>query len=221
MTDIINPRSFCVCGLSQGAIEIDQDPAGKMGFRVNMTALLQVWARPLANGDVAVALYNKGGGAPSGIVVVEEGAYCSGINANFGFGHTLESCRDDVQKNATTEGWKGYFYYSEGYNGQCTAATNECIKRTHNIVYSIYQLQANAPAMGLDITLDFSQVLPFPSAAMHDNIPIRGGGGAEVVVGAVEVFDVWAGKALGSFTGSFTAKNIPHHGNAFLRLTPK
>ena len=220
--------------LNKGAIEVDQDPAGKMGFRVNTTALTQIWARPLANGDVAVALYNKGGGSPSGIVVVEEGAYCAGVNSDFGFGHTLESCRDDVKKNATAEGWKGYFYYSEGYNGQCTAAKDDCSKRTHNGVYSIYQLQAGAPAVGLDITLDFTQVLPFPSAggiaaaatvasATAGSGSGSGSGGAAAggAGGAVEVYDIWAEKALGSFTGgSFTAKNIAHHGTAFLRLTP-
>ena len=35
------------------------------------------------------------------------------------------------------------------------------------------------------------------------------------------VYDVWGEKALGSFTGSFMAKNISHHGTAFLRMTPK
>jgi hypothetical protein len=254
--------------LNADAIKIDQDPGGQMGFRLNSTALSQLWARPLANGDVAVALYNKRGGSPAGIVTVEEGAcvvhfdqshtrtihyttmkkivmllllllllsyggtltvallrwhrYCSGVNADFGFGHTLESCRDDVQKNATENNWQGYFYFSQEYNGQCTAATDQCSKRTHNSVYSIYQLQPHAPAMGLDIVLDFSQVLPFPSvttAATHDSgkpAVVVGGGGK-----VVEVYDVWEQKSLGSFTGSFTAKNVSHHGNAFLRLTPK
>jgi hypothetical protein len=60
--------------LNADAIKIDQDPGGQMGFRLNSTALSQLWARPLANGDVAVALYNKRGGSPAGIVTVEEGA---------------------------------------------------------------------------------------------------------------------------------------------------
>lgn len=38
--------------------------------------------------------------------------------------------------------------------------------------------------------------------------------------GFVSVFDVWRGEELGSFSGSFTARGVPLHGCAFLRLTP-
>ena len=44
------------------AIAIDQDPAGVQGWLVNNTTVgnTQVWVRPLAGGDVAVALLNRG-----------------------------------------------------------------------------------------------------------------------------------------------------------------
>lgn len=40
-----------------------QDPLGQMGLRLDNSsdAPQQRWARVLANGDVAVALYNKAG----------------------------------------------------------------------------------------------------------------------------------------------------------------
>jgi hypothetical protein len=35
----------------------------------------------------------------------------------------------------------------------------------------------------------------------------------------VNVYDIWAQKALGSFSGSYTASQVPYHGTAFVRLT--
>ena len=45
------------------AIAVNQDPLGQMGLRLDnaSSAPQQRWARVLANGDVAVALLNKGG----------------------------------------------------------------------------------------------------------------------------------------------------------------
>jgi hypothetical protein len=37
--------------------------------------------------------------------------------------------------------------------------------------------------------------------------------------GEVSVFDVWTGQTVGRFTGSYTAKAVPYHGSAFLRLS--
>ena len=49
--------------LNREAIAISQDPLGRMGVRLrkyNNYSATTVWARPLANGDVAVGCYNKG-----------------------------------------------------------------------------------------------------------------------------------------------------------------
>jgi hypothetical protein len=53
-------------------------------------------------------------------------------------------------------------------------------------------------ASSADITIDFARVHLF---------------------GAVDVYDIWAGASLGSFTGSFTATGVAYHDTAFLRLT--
>ena len=60
--------------LNKAAIAIDQDRLGIMGRRVNTTAESEIWARQLEGGDVAVALFNKNGGAPAGIKLIEQGA---------------------------------------------------------------------------------------------------------------------------------------------------
>ena len=57
-----------------------------MGFRINSTKESQTWARALDNGDIAVGLYNKFGGSPPDVRLVESGAYCGGSNWDFGFG---------------------------------------------------------------------------------------------------------------------------------------
>lgn len=49
---------------NKDAIAVSQDPLGQMGIRLTADIPQQIWARVLANGDVAVALYNKGDAAP-------------------------------------------------------------------------------------------------------------------------------------------------------------
>jgi len=45
--------------LNEHAIAVNQDPLGQMGIRLSGNTSTQVWARKLANGDVAVALLNR------------------------------------------------------------------------------------------------------------------------------------------------------------------
>ena len=118
-----DPRSISAASkailMNKDAIDVDQDPLGQMGVRLDATSVPQQrWARKLANGDVAVGLYNRGDASGNG-----------------------------------------------------------------------------GPA---DITIAFADV----------NFP-----------GAVSVYDIWAQQSLGSFTGSYTAKAVPYHGTAFLRLS--
>lgn len=47
--------------LNKEIIAIDQDPLGKAGDRVWAEGPLELWARPLANGDYAVGLFNRNG----------------------------------------------------------------------------------------------------------------------------------------------------------------
>ena len=44
-------------------IALSQDPLGVQGHRVAQNASLEVWAGPLANGDVALVLFNRGSSA--------------------------------------------------------------------------------------------------------------------------------------------------------------
>jgi alpha-galactosidase len=46
--------------LNKDVIAIDQDPLGKQGDRVSAEGPFEVWSKPLQNGDLAVALFNRG-----------------------------------------------------------------------------------------------------------------------------------------------------------------
>ena len=46
--------------MNKDAIAVDQDPLGIQGKRIKKDGDIEVWTKPLANGDVAVALFNRG-----------------------------------------------------------------------------------------------------------------------------------------------------------------
>jgi len=47
--------------LNREVIAIDQDKSGRQGTRVWQSGQQEVWTRPLANGDTAVAVFNRAG----------------------------------------------------------------------------------------------------------------------------------------------------------------
>jgi len=104
--------------LNEHAIAVSQDPLGQMGIRLTGDTSAQVWARKMANGDVAVALYNH----------------------------------DDAAAGAA------------------------------------------------DITVQFNMT------------------GINLYTD-VDVFDIWEKKSVGTFSKEYTAKAVPSHGTAFLRLS--
>jgi alpha-galactosidase len=57
---------------NRDAIAIDQDPLGVPGYRVRKLGELEVWKKPLAGGDVAVGLFNRGEQAATMAVRWEE-----------------------------------------------------------------------------------------------------------------------------------------------------
>lgn len=57
----MTPETISIIG-NKEVIAIDQDPLVKAGDRVWATGQLELWARPLQNGSVAVALFNRNQG---------------------------------------------------------------------------------------------------------------------------------------------------------------
>ena len=204
--------------LNKRAIAIDQDPLGRMGLRLASNASAtgagktQVWARALAGGDVAVALFNAGAGTPAGLVEVASSEYCRNStppgNDPSGFGYSLDSCAAAVAVAPRCAVGVGIFTYSESYNGQCKCALDACSARGHSASYTTYKLEPGAPPVGADITVDFGAA-GLPAAASDPTAPVL-------------ILDIWRGHFVpGTFVaaGSFTAKNVSLHGTAFVRLS--
>lgn len=204
--------------LNKDAIAVDQDTLGKMGKRLDSQASpkqnwtqdflgrdvssatsTEIWSRELSGGDVAVALYNRDGGSPSGIAVVAESKACATTKAmggDTGFGYSLLTCRDAVV--ADKDCISGYFDYSASYNGQCKCALDSCDARVSAGPYVIYKLDSGAGPMGPDISISFRDL---------------------GLQGPVSIYDIWAQTELGVFQESYTAQNVSFHDTKFLRLS--
>lgn len=189
------------------AIAVDQDPLGQMGLRLenSSSAPTQRWARVLANGDVAVALYNKASsvvppipGPPCDTWTHTTGGYyesCSG-NINDFSGLTLAEAQAWCCNSLQCAGFSWDPASGSGYY-KLDAACGI----THAPDYDGYTKPSQIPASNAtaaDITIVFADVNLY---------------------GTVTVFDIWAQASVGSFTGSYTAKAVPYHGTAFLRLS--
>lgn len=54
----MTPQTLAIL-TNRDVIAIDQDPLGRQGDRIAAEGPLEVWARPLANGDKAIAIFNR------------------------------------------------------------------------------------------------------------------------------------------------------------------
>ncbi|HWG59608.1 MAG TPA: glycoside hydrolase family 27 protein [Candidatus Acidoferrales bacterium] len=62
-------------------IAIDQDPAGHQGERVGAHGPIEIWARPLADGSQAVAVFNRGDEAQPGTVNFKDLGFKGSVHA--------------------------------------------------------------------------------------------------------------------------------------------
>jgi len=199
--------------LNKDAIAIDQDPLGQQGLRIEADAAAptQRWWRVLANGDVAVALYNKAGGAqppipgpPCNVWNHSTNGYweaCGGAAGNVGqfSGLTPSAAEAACCANSKCAGFSyepdgsgtgGGYYKGNLMCGFTAASGAEGYAKPNQI--------PSPSGLAVDITINFADV----------NLQ-----------GSVQVYDVWAGSVVGTFTGSYTATAVPYHGTAFLRLS--
>ena len=164
---------------------------------------------------MAVGLFNKGGAAaieppfaPTAGCTASDwvhtvGSYDSGCSSDVTeFSDlTAEQARGACCANADCAGFsitngaaRGSGYYKRDANcGNSTGAGYDGYTR----VSAVPPSAVPSPA---DITVEFAD----PEINLF---------------GAVEVYDIWAGRSLGTFTGTYTAKGVAVHDTAFLRLT--
>lgn len=74
----------------------------------------------------------------------------------------------------------------------------------------------------------FTTAAAYEGYSKPGQIPDPNGDAADITVtfsdlnlfGEVLVYDIWARKEVGVFSGSYTAKAVAYHDTAFLRLSP-
>ena len=213
---ISTPRARATL-LNAHAIAVNQDPLGKQGLRVTnaSSAATQVWARELADGDVAVGLYNKlGGGTPWTPPPIPTGNCPAWNHTTGGYVEAAGGASGDVgsfgglsaaaAQKACCANPKCVGFSFDPSNGSGFYKGNAAGGFVRNGAYEGYTLSgqippANGGGKPADITVDFAADLGLK--------------------GPVDVFDIWAQKTAGTFTGSYTAKGVAVHGTAFLRLS--
>ena len=193
--------------LNEAAIAIDQDALGAMGRRLGPAAApAQVWARRLANGDVAVALLNRHGApAPCGAWEVNHTGYleckggCCEPFSNLTLAEAEAAC---CALGAECAGlsFPAAAAASGARDSGCFKAALDSFQPSVAFVgASRAPWPPPAPPGALDIGLNFTDV-GLPADAR------------------VDVFDVWAGASAGVFEGAFVARGVAYHAAAFFRL---
>jgi hypothetical protein len=196
------------------AIAVSQDVLGQMGLRLDNSSSVQGqrWYRVLANGDVAVGLLNRGGQMPQPPIPTgncpawnhtTDGYFeaCGGGAGNVGQFSNLTPSQAQAACCANPL-CAGFSFEPDGSgSGGGYYKGNALCGFTHAPGLEGWDKAGQVPAAGgipLDITISFADInLKSP----------------------VNVYDIWAQKALGSFSGSYTATQVPYHGTAFVRLT--
>jgi alpha-N-acetylgalactosaminidase len=199
--------------LNPYAIAINQDGVVG-GLRVSPKGALEVWARNMSNGSVAVALFNKEGPVPPASCEAwnstgpgwfyEAGNPCGSPNGNEDcFGPTT-NLADALAQCCGDPLCAGISYDAAGGSGGCYKTDVTCPYNESGIMgfYKPNWTPAPPPpATAANITVDLA-LLGFSAGA------------------AVTVFDVWAGAPVeGEFVGNYTATDVPAHGTAFLILS--
>jgi len=193
--------------LNAEAVAVNQDAAARMGYRVSPSAATEVWARNLTGGNVAVALFNKLGGSPPPAPpacptwnITTDGYLeaCGGGSGDLAC-FTGVALDDALAYCCGNPSCAGFSYAPDGESG--CYKTNTACGFTNATGYMGFDKPSFTPTNGTpaNITLTFADV---------------------GLTGAVAVRDLWAHADLGTFTGTYTALNVPFHGSAFLRLSP-
>jgi len=84
---------------NKNLIAIDQDPLGRQGYRVSMKGGLEVFVKPLQDGDTAVCLLNRGDG--------EKQLDFAWKEYGIGSGHSIKDLWKDQQAGTTDTRFRG------------------------------------------------------------------------------------------------------------------
>ena len=207
--------------LNTDAIAVSQDPLGQMGMRISQGDTTgQVWARNLANGDVAVALYNDGASKP----IVPP------------FKNDTSTCSSDSSNQTWTTVTGGYYEACDGSGGDLGQFSNLTVAQAQkqccsNSNCAGFSFMNGAGYWKANANCGITKAKEFSGYTRTDAIPLPDTSTLSITVnfndpninlyGEIDVYDIWEGKSLGTFTSSYTAKNVISHDTAFLILSKK
>lgn len=195
--------------LNKDMIAVSQDPLGQMGIRLpqfHSNSSTSIWARNLANGDVAVALYNKGVenttcADATDDWTVSSGGYWDACRPGENFPNAEPApfhgiSLDEAKRRCCgIEQCAGFNYDAATGSGNFTTVQGCGWVRSDTVVGYTKTL---TPPKSVDITIRFSDV------HLYDSI---------------SVYDIWKQKLMGEFMDEYTAKDVQGHGVTFLRLS--
>ena len=196
--------------LNKEVIAVDQDPLGKAGIRITPKNTTEVWARELHDGSVAVALYAKanGGTDDNCTWTVTAGKYLDGGAASnidctvwSSMDAATSECCSDVNCVAFSVSDKDSSFTGCTKNKEALPANGG-----QEVIATGYEgwtknEPAPAPATSAQVTVNFAdlQAVGWTGTSAH-------------------VRDLWQGKDLGVFSGSFSAE-VPAPGVVMVKLT--
>lgn len=199
--------------LNDDVIAVDQDSLGKMGLRISPKGPTEVWARELANGDMAVGLLNKGEASSGGVDNCEWTTYltngtgtgynqsCGGQAGDSGCAHVPSIAKAKAQCCAMGADCVSVSMPKAAQGEACFKKNDDCgweLAAGYSSLVKTKQGPPQPPPKGTRITADFQML---------------GWGGT-----SAKVRDLWAQTDLGTMTSSVSAMVEPH-GLALLRLS--
>eukprot|EP00698_Gefionella_okellyi_P025551 TRINITY_DN9404_c0_g1_i1.p1 TRINITY_DN9404_c0_g1~~TRINITY_DN9404_c0_g1_i1.p1 ORF type:complete len:395 (+),score=66.77 TRINITY_DN9404_c0_g1_i1:366-1550(+) len=178
--------------LNREAIAVNQDPLGKQGVRIS-TGTTQVWARPLANGTVAVGLFNENNPWSTSSCSLWDTSVDGYQEYSVDLQCFPNTALDVIQQECCSNTKCAGFSYDP-------VAQTGCLKAGDSWGWHYAPgYQGHFKSRAADITVKFADV---------------------GLSGHVHVRDVWQQKDMGVFVGQYTAEQVPLHGTAFLKLSP-
>jgi hypothetical protein len=199
------------------AIAVSQDKLGQMGIRISNNTAQQVWARVLADGSVAVGLYNKGAGSSRPTPPIPLcGPSLDWVHTTDGYYEVADPYTDNL----------GYFTDKTASEAKAVCCANrKCAGFEFSNGAGYYKGNAMGGFVKLAGTESYFKKACIPSSPPHH----PEGKAVDITIkfsdvhlyGNVKVYDIFEQQNVGAMAGSYTAKQVPAHGISFLRLSPQ
>jgi hypothetical protein len=199
------------------ALAVDQDPMGRMGVRLGGAAAslapTQVWYRPLANGDVAVALYNQG--PPPAHTwhtacaddhfnqTGTDGYYSSAVGQPKDWCFAAGALPEDTLAwyACNTQDAAGYWFDSvTGAGCLLKDVSGPFVHKPGVAGYAVAGGWKPPSGQAANITVAFADVGLFPGAS-------------------IRVYDIWARRVVTVTNDTTLSAAVPWQGTAFFRLS--